>query len=80
MVTPPAEKQRRCLHMPSASRGWAGRLRDGCIARIWPEHPERYLSEIIWVSKPDCGISTMQKASPNLRPPGPRTEQRTEQR
>ena len=35
--------------------------------RIWPEYPERYLSEIIWISKPDCGISTMQKASPNLR-------------
>ena len=35
--------------------------------RIWPEYPERYLSEIIWASKPDCGISTMQKASPNLR-------------
>ena len=38
------------------------------------------LSEIIWASKPDCGIPTTRKASPNLRPPGPRTEQRTEQR
>ena len=27
--------------------------------RIWPECPERYLSEIIWASKPDCGISTV---------------------
>ena len=35
--------------------------------RIWPEYPERYLREIIWASKPDCGISTMRKASPNLR-------------
>ena len=35
--------------------------------RIWPEYPEHYLSEIIWASKPDCGISTMRKASPNLR-------------
>ena len=35
--------------------------------RIWPEYPERYLSEIIWVTKTDCGISTMRKASPNLR-------------
>ena len=26
--------------------------------RIWPEYPECYLSEIIWASKPDCGIST----------------------
>ena len=35
--------------------------------RIWPEYPERYLSEIIWASKPDCGLSTTGKASPNLR-------------
>ena len=35
--------------------------------RIWPEYPEHYLSEIIWASKPDCGISTTRKASPNLR-------------
>ena len=35
--------------------------------RIWPEYPERYLSKIIWASKPDCGLSTTQKASPNLR-------------
>ena len=67
MVTPPAEKQRRRLHTPLASGGWAGRHGAGCIARIWPEYPERYLSEIIWASKPDCGISTMRKASPNLR-------------
>ena len=67
MVTPPAEKQCRRLHMPLASGGWAGERGAGCIARIWPEYPERYLSEIIWASKPDCGISTMRKASPNLR-------------
>ena len=42
---------------------WAASLR----VRIWPEYPERYLSEIIWASKSDCGISTTQKASPNLR-------------
>ena len=35
--------------------------------RTWPEYPECYLSEIIWASEPDCGISTTQKASPNLR-------------
>ena len=35
--------------------------------RILPEYPEHYLSKIIWASKPDCGIPTMQKASPNLR-------------
>ena len=30
--------------------------------RIWPECPKRYLSGLIWASKPDCGIATMQKA------------------
>ena len=35
--------------------------------RVWPECPERYLSEITWASKPDCGITTTRKASPNLR-------------
>ena len=35
--------------------------------RVWPEYPERYLREIIWASKPDCGISTTRKPSPNLR-------------
>lgn len=35
--------------------------------RICPEYPERYLREIIWASKPDSGISTTQKVSPNLR-------------
>ena len=67
MVTHPVEKQRRCLHPPLASGGWAGRRGAGCIGRIWPEYPERYLSKIIWASKPDCGISTTRKASPNLR-------------
>ena len=42
---------------------WAASLR----VRNWPECPERYLSEITWASKPDCGISTTRKASPNLR-------------
>ena len=35
--------------------------------RNWPECPECYLSEITWASKPDCGITTTPKASPNLR-------------
>ena len=55
---------------------WAALLR----VRIWPEYPECYLSELTWASKPDCGITTTRKASPNLTPPGLRTEQRTEQR
>ena len=80
MVTPPVEKQLTRLHPPLASGGWAGQGGAEWAAslrvRIWPEYPERYLSKIIWASKPDCGISTMQpKASPS-----PLTEQRTEQR
>jgi len=63
MVTLPAEKQRRRLHTPLPSRGWAGRRGAARAAllrvRTWPEYPERYLSEIIWASKPDCGISIM---------------------
>ena len=42
---------------------WDASLR----VRIWPECPECYLSKLIWATKPDCGITTMQKASPNLR-------------
>ena len=68
-VTPPAEKQRRRLHPPLArGAGQGGGARAASLrVRIWLEYPERYLSEIIWASKPDCGISTMRKASPNLR-------------
>ena len=55
-VIPPAEKQRRHLHPPLASGGWAGRRAWAASLRVrtWPEYPERYLSEIIWASKPDC--------------------------
>ena len=42
---------------------WTASLR----VRIWPECPERYLSKLIWATKPDCGITTSRKASPNLR-------------
>ena len=66
MVTPPAEKKRRRLHTPLAGQGGVARAASLRV-RIWPEYPERYPSEIIWASKPDCGITTMPKASPNLR-------------
>ena len=49
---------------------WATSLR----VRIWTEYPEHYLSEITWASKPDCGISTTLKASPNLRHRQARTQ------
>ena len=69
MVTPPVEKQRRRLHTPLASGGWQGDAAWAASLRVrtWPEYPEHYLSEIIWASKPDCGIYTTRKASPNLR-------------
>ena len=62
-VTPPAEKQRRCLHPPLASGGlsreaWGALLR----VRNEPECPEGNLRELTWASKPDCGIATTQKA------------------
>ena len=30
--------------------------------RIWPECPQRYLSELTWAGKPDCGIASTRKA------------------
>ena len=67
-VTPPVEKQHRHLYLPLASGGlgrevWAALLR----VRIWPECPKHNLSELTWASKPDFGITTTQKGSPNLR-------------
>ena len=58
-VTPPAEKQCRCLHPPLVKRGlgreaWAALLR----VRTGPECPEGNLRELTWASKPDCGIAT----------------------
>ena len=60
-VTPPAKKQRRCLHPPLASGGWAGRCGAGCITRIWPEYPECYLSEIIWGANQTVGYLPREK-------------------
>ena len=62
-VTPPAEKQRRCLHPPLASRG-LGREARAALPRVrtGPECPEGNLRELTWASKPDCGIATMRKA------------------
>ena len=67
-VTPPVEKQRRRLHPPTSKRGLSREARAASLrVRNWPECPKCYMSEITWASKPDCGISTMPKASPNLR-------------
>ena len=69
MVTPPAEKQHRCLHPPLASRGWAGRQGLGREAgaallrvRTGPKCTEGNLRELTWASKPDYGIATTGKA------------------
>ena len=52
----------------TSKRGLSREARAASLrVRIWPECPERYLSELTWASKPDCGITTMQKASLNLR-------------
>ena len=62
-VTPPVEKQRRHLHPPLESRGWAGEARAALLrVRTRPECPEGNLRELTWDSKPDCGIATSQKA------------------
>ena len=54
---------------PATSKQGLGREAQAALlrVRIWPECPERNLSELTLASKPDCGITTMQKASPNLR-------------
>ena len=59
MVTPPVEKQRRRLHLPLASGGWAGRRGLQCLLGIRTECPECNQSELTWASKPDYGIATM---------------------
>ena len=46
----------------TSKRGLGREARDASFrvrVRIWPECPKRYLSEITWASKPDCGITTV---------------------
>ena len=45
---------------PATSKRGLGREAQAASlrVRIWPECPERYLSEITWASKPDCRITT----------------------
>ena len=61
----------QAAQMPVSSTSKRGLGREARAAslrvRIWPECPERYLSELIWASKPDCGITTTRKGSTNLR-------------
>ena len=45
---------------PTTSKRGLGREARAAFlrVRIWPECPERYLNELTWASKPDCGITT----------------------
>ena len=54
---------------PATSKQGLGREARAALLRerTGPECPEGNLSELTWASKPDCGIATMRKASPNLR-------------
>ena len=61
-VTPPVKKQRRRLHPPLASGGWAGRHGLQCFLRTGLECPECNQSKLTWASKPDCVIATTRKA------------------
>ena len=67
MVTPSGE----AAQTPASTTSKWGLGREARAAllrvRIWPECPEHNQSELTWASKPDCGITTMRKASPNLR-------------
>ena len=62
MVTPPAEKQRRRLHLPLASGDWAGRRGLQCF---FGGMTDRNQSELTWASKPDW--DSYRAKSPNLR-------------
>ena len=75
MVTPPAEKQHR-NNGPTTSKQGLGREVQAALlrVRIWPECPKCNLSKLTWASKPDCGIITTRKASPNLRHRQARTQ------
>ena len=49
---------------PATSKRGLGREAQAALLRIriWPECPECNLRELTWASKPDCGITTTQKA------------------
>ena len=54
---------------PSTSKQGLGREAWAALLRVktGPECPKGNLRDLTWDSKPDCGITTMQKAHPNLR-------------
>ena len=54
---------------PATSKWGLGREAQDALLKVrtGPECPEGNLRELTWASKPDCGIATTRKASPNLR-------------
>ena len=55
----PSEKAAQTLASATSKWGLGREVRATSLrVRIWPEYPERYLSEITWASKSDCGITT----------------------
>ena len=59
------------VQMPAPATGKRGLGREvwAALLRVWtgPECPKGNLRELTWAHKPDCGIATTLKASPNLR-------------
>ena len=64
VVTPPVEKQCRHLHPSTTIKLGLGREAWATLLRVktGPECPKGNLRELTWASKPDCGITTIQKA------------------
>ena len=62
---------REAVQMPVSATSKRGLGREARAAllrvRTGPECPKGNLRDLTWDSKPDCGITTMQKAHPNLR-------------
>ena len=58
--------KREAVQMPASATSKRGLGREAQAAllrvRTWPESPEGNLRELIWDSKPDCGIATTRKA------------------
>ena len=67
METP--SKEAAQMHASTTSKQGLGREVQAALFRvkIRPECPKGKQSELNWASKPDYGITTTRKASPNLR-------------
>ena len=62
MVTPSGEAAQ--TPASTTSKWGLGRKVRAALLRVrtWPECPESNLRELIWASKPDCGIAPTRKA------------------